>query len=58
MEKEHRHRFIKSNAILCALSESETMMKNFQIKVRFTSLRKSELYRVQIQYNKLLHTPY
>ena len=58
MEKEHRYRFIKSNAILCALSESETLMKNFQIKVRFTSLRKSELYLVQIQYVKLLHTPY
>ena len=57
MEKEHRYRFIKSNAILSALSESETLMKNFQIKVRFTSLRKSELYLVQIQYIKLLHTP-
>ena len=57
MEKEHRYRFIKSNAILSALSESETLMKNFQIKVRFTSLRKSELYLVQIQYIKPLHTP-
>ena len=39
MEKEHRYRFIKSNAILSALSEREIFMRNFQIKVRFKEIR-------------------
>ena len=54
MEKEHRYRFIKSNAILSALSESETLMKNFQIKVRFTSLRKSDPVHKAVTYTLLI----